>query len=161
MLRVLRALGPVDADSFDERLRLQKLAYLVQEIGGGPFVYYWGMRGPSSPAFAELIAGEEEGDGKQGGGAVEAEPSEDEEELARRVRTLVGGRVDDPLEAELYASVWYLTPTRRLSDWERESIRESMRRAKPHFAKERVGQVLGEIEAFRAANGLGPQDRTR
>ena len=54
VLRVLRTFGPLAVDSFDSRLRLQMLAYLIQEIGGrGPYVHHWVMRGPYSPALTE------------------------------------------------------------------------------------------------------------
>ena len=154
VLRVLRSFGPLTMDGFDDRLRLQKIAYLIQEIGGGgPFVYHWYIRGPYSPALTqELFASVEDGEAE-----LEA-LSDGEEDLAQQVRSLVGD-VDDPLEAELYASVWFLTPTRRLSDSDRTSIRESMRRTKPHFAEERVSQVLGTIESFRVENGMVSQGR--
>ena len=151
VLRVLRSLGPVDMSDFDGRLRLQKLAYLIQEIGGGggPFVYQWYVRGPYSPALTEELL------------STSAVPdtalSDGEMNLAQQVRSLVGGKVDDPLEAELYASLWYLTPTRRLSEPDRESIRESMRRAKPHFTGDQVRKALDTIETFRAENGMVPQ----
>ena len=155
VLRVLRSFGPVRMDNFDDRLRQQKLAYLIQEIGGGgPFVYHWDIRGPYSPALTQELFASEGG----GGEAPEVALLDGEAGVAQRVRSLVGDAgVDDPLEAELYASVWYLTPSRKLSDSDKTSIMETMRRTKPHFAGERVGQVLGDIESFRAENGMVPQ----
>lgn len=150
---MLRTFGPLDTDSFDSRLRLQMLAYLIQEIGGGgPYVHHWAMRGPYSAGLTEDLDDSKE----RGGGDPAADISDGDRELAQRVRSLVGD-VDDPLESELYASVWFLAPARRLSDSERAHIRESMRRAKPHFAKERVGAALGAIEAFRAGSGAARQ----
>ena len=148
-MRVLQSLGPIDMSGFDGRLRLQKLAYLIQEVGGGgPFVYQWHVRGPYSPTLTEELLSS----------AVPSMAlSDDERKLAQQVRFLVGGKVDDPLEAELYASLWYLTPTRKLSEPDRVSIRESMRRAKPHFTEERVSKALDTIESFRAENGIVPQ----
>lgn len=152
-MRTLLYFGPVSMDSFDDRLRIQKLAYLIQEVGGGgPFVYQWYMRGPDSPALMQELyscAG--------GGGQLESTPSDGERALAQRVRSLVGSGVDDPLELELYASVWYLTPPRRLSESDRTSIRESMRRTKPHFGEGRVREALDRIETFRVENGLVPR----
>ena len=114
-------------------------------------MHHWVIRGPYSPALTEDLD-----DGREKGGGDPVKLSDSDRELARRVRSLVGD-VDDPLEAELYASVWFLAPTRRLSDSDRAHIRETMRRAKPHFAKERVGAALGAIEAFRAGSGAAPQ----
>ena len=155
ILRTLRSFGPINMDDFDDRLRTQKLAYLIQEVGGsdGPFVYQWYIRGPYSSALTQEIFSCEEGGGQPGAAAL----SGDERALAQRVRSLVGDRVDDPLELELYASVWYLTPTRRLSESDRISIRESMRRTKPHFDERQVREALDRIETFRVENGLAPR----
>lgn len=153
VLRTLQSFGPISMDGFDDRLRMQKLAYLVQEVGGGgPFVYQWYIRGPYSPALTQELfscAG--------AGGQPEAAPSNGELALAQRVRSLVGDGIGDPMELELYASVWYLTPPRRLSESDRTSIRESMRRAKPHFGEGQVRDALDRIESFRAENGMIPQ----
>lgn len=62
----------------------------------------------------------------------------------------MGGKMDDPLELELYASVWYLTPKRRLLKRDRASIATTMLRTKPYFTKEQVVNTLSEIEAFRS-----------
>ena len=155
VLRTLRSFGPINMDNFDDRLKMQKLAYLIQEVGGGggPFVYQWYIRGPYSPALTQELFSCEEGGGQPGAAAL----SGDERALAQRVRSLVGDGVDDPLELELYASVWYLTPSRRLSKSDRMSIRESMRRAKPHFDERQVREALDRIEAFRVENGLAPR----
>ena len=149
VLRTLLSFGPVSMGSFDERLRMQKLAYLIQEVGGGgPFVYQWYIRGPYSPALTqELFTCAEDG-------APPEAPSDGELALAQRVRSLMGSGISNPMELELYASVWYLTPSRKLSESDRASIRESMRRTKPHFDEGQVRKALDRIESFRAENRM-------
>ena len=97
ILRTLRSFGPINMDDFDDRLRTQKLAYLIQEVGGsdGPFVYQWYIRGPYSSALTQEIFSCEEGGGQPGAAAL----SGDERALAQRVRSLMGDRVDDPARA--------------------------------------------------------------
>lgn len=69
------------------------------------------------------------------------------------MRSLVHRKTDDPLELELYASLWYLTPERRLSEGERKSIATTMRHTKPHFTEKQVADAMAEIEAFRRGGG--------
>ena len=55
-LRILRHMGPVSIDRLDDRICLQKLAFLIQEMGGGgPFAYHWYIRGPHSPSLTDML----------------------------------------------------------------------------------------------------------
>lgn len=145
-LGILESFGPIRLDDFDDRLRMQKLAFLIQEVGGyHDFGYYWHIRGPYSPELTRALFSERENEDAPGGGPL----AEEDRRLASRVRSLVHDKVDDPLELELYASVWYLTPERDLPESDRKSIVETMRCSKPHFSKEQVTTTLADIEAFR------------
>ena len=145
-LRVLQSFGPVDLDEFDGRLRAQKLAFLIQEIGGEDgFAYHWHARGPYSPALTRVLFA---GDGRKEEPAASLALSDLERRLADRIRSLVGEGIDDPLQLELYASVWYLTPARKLSDKDRRSIVDTMLHTKPHFGEPQVRATLSKIEKF-------------
>lgn len=145
-LRVLESLCPIDMGRFDDRLRMQKLAFLIQEVGGrSDFAYYWYVRGPYSPALTQALFTEREEPKPKGGPGL----SDQEQELADKVRSLVHGKIGDPFELELYASVWYLAPKRRLLKRDRASIATTMKRTKPYFTEEQVANTLSEIEAFR------------
>ena len=139
-------MGPISIDRFGERLRLQKLAFLIQEMGtGGPFAYYWYIRGPYSPSLTQMLySGDELG-------AYEDAPELTASEMgvARKVQALMGDDVDSPLRLELYASVWYLAPDRVLSDEDRRSITGRMKEEKPHFDTPDVEDALARIEKFR------------
>lgn len=145
-LRILRNLGPISIDSFDGRLRLQKLAFLIQEMGtGGPFAYYWYIRGPYSPSLTQMLySGDELG-------AYEDVPelTVSERGTARKVQALMGNDIDDPSRLELYASVLYLAPDRPLSEEDKSSIVGRMQKEKPHFDPGDVEAALARIEMFR------------
>lgn len=145
-LNILESFGPIAIDEFDDRFRMQKLAFLIQEVGDyHSFGYYWQGRGPHSPALARELLFRRENDDPPGRGPL----AEEDQRLASRVRSLVHGKIDDPLALELYASVWYLTPEGDLVEGDRKSIIETMRCAKPHFTREQVAAALAEIEEFR------------
>lgn len=145
-LRVLESLCPIRLDRFDDRLRMQKLAFLIQEVGGySDFTYYWYVRGPYSPALTQALFSEREAPGRKDSPAL----SDAEQTLADDVRSLVGGKTDDPLKLELYASVWYLTPKRKLSSGDRKSIETTMKHTKPHFKEKQVADAMATIRAFR------------
>ena len=148
-LRILKSLGPISLDQFDDRLRMQKLVFLIQAVGGYHcFAYYWHIRGPSSPELTRVLFSERGNDDAPDGGRL----GESDRDLGRRVKSLVHGKIDDPMELELYASVWYLTPDGDLPERDRKSIIDTMWCAKPHFTKERVAATLAEIEAFRRSS---------
>lgn len=145
-LRILRNLGPVSIDSFDGRLRLQKLAFLIQELGtGGPFAYYWYIRGPYSPSLTQMLYSGDE----LGAYEVVPELTASERGTARKVQALLGNGIDDPSRLELYASVWYLAPDRPLSEEDKKSIVGRMEEEKPHFGPGDVEAALARIEMFR------------
>ena len=62
---------------------------------------------------------------------------------------LMGNDVDNPLQLELYASVWYLAPDRVLSNEDRQSIVNRMEEEKPRFDTQDVKAALARIEKFR------------
>ena len=145
-LRILRHMGPISIDHFDDRLRLQKLAFLIQEMGdGGPFAYHWYIRGPYSPSLTHMLySGDELG-------AYEDAPELTAPELgiARKVQAFMGSSMGDPLQLELYASVWYLAPDRVLSEEDKQLIVDRMDKEKPHFGSGAVMSALARIEKFR------------
>ena len=148
VLRILRYLGPIAPDRFHDRLRLQRLAFLIQEMGGGgprPFSYYWYIRGPFSPLLTQMLySGDEVG-------AYEDAPELTAAELmtARKVQALMGNDMDDIRQLELYASVSYLAPHRPLSEDDKASIISRMESDKPHYKTEDVRAALDRIEVFR------------
>ena len=145
-LNILESFGPIRIDEFDDRIRMHKLAFLIQEVGDYHiFGYYWHGRGPHSPALAREMCFWCDYNDPPGRAPI----TEEDRRIADRVRSLVHGRIDDPLTLELYAAVWFITPKAGLDEGDRESIIETMRCAKPHFKKEQVAAALAEIEEFR------------
>lgn len=145
-LRIVRHMGPINIDHLDDRICLQKLAFLIQEMGGGgPFAYHWYIREPHSPSLTDMLySGDELG-------AYEDDPELTASELgiARKVQAFVGGSMGDPMQLELYASVWYLAPDRALTGEDKRLIVDRMDREKPHFGGKAVMDALARIEKFR------------
>ena len=146
VLRILRSFGPISLSTFDDRLRLQKLAYLAQELGaGGRYFYSWYVRGPySSPLTDALFMGDELG-------KFSSKPTlrEDESRVASRLRSLMGRYVHKPLKLELFASIWYLLPSRRILAGDRKEVLETMCRTKPHFGEREIESALETIVDFK------------
>ncbi len=147
VLRILRNLGPIKLDEFDDRLRLQKQAYLIQEIGATTkYTYSWYVHGPySSSLTSALFLGDKIGkfDSKD-------KLRDGESRIVSRLKELLGRRISDPRQLELFASVWYLLPTsRRVSKDDREGIMTVMNREKPQFTSTRVRSALDTILGFK------------
>ncbi len=146
VLRILRSLGPISMSIFYDRLRLQKLAYLAQELGAGPrYSYSWYVHGPySSPLTSALFLGEELG-------KFSSKPilTADESAVVSRLKSLLGKKISDPSKLELFASIWYLLPSKRVSSDDRETVLEVMCKEKPYFTRRSVESALAAILNFR------------
>lgn len=55
-MRIVNSFGYVSLEEFEDRLRLQKLGYLAQELGAsGGFMFSWYHRGPYSPTLTRAV----------------------------------------------------------------------------------------------------------
>ena len=147
ILRILRSLGPIHLDAFSARLKLQKLAYLAQEMGaGGKYSYSWYVHGPySSSLTSVLYLGDELG-------KFDSEPNltEGEVEIVSKLKQLLEENISKPSKLELFASVWYLLPTTRVaSKKDQDTIIKIMHKKKPHFKDSDVRNALETILNFR------------
>ena len=145
--RIARDLcGRSALDSFDGRHRLQKTAYLAQALGAaGGFTYSWCQRGPYSPSLAKMLH-----DARRVG-QMDARPplSDREVGIVNSLKDLLGPRIADMLALELYASVWYLLPRRRISQVDKERAVTAMANEKPHFGEDEVRECIKAILPFR------------
>lgn len=149
VLRILQSLGPINMSTFDNRLRLQKLAYLAQELGAGnSYLYSWYVRGPySSPLTSALFLGED-----LGKFSFKPKLTKKESRVVSRLKSLMGKGIANPLRLELFASIWYLLPRGRISKKGLDEILEIMCREKPHFERNEVKSALKAIVDFRKSN---------
>ena len=146
VLRILRSLGPINLSAFNDRLRLQKLAYLAQELGAGDkYFYSWYMRGPySSPLASALFLGDEHD-------KFIAEPhlTEDESKTVSLLKSLMGKKITKPLKLELFASIWYLLPPNTPTKEDKDIVLDVMCKEKPHFKRPKVKSALETILDFK------------
>src|SRR2546428_7960302 len=93
VIRVLRSLGPINLDYFNDRLKLQKLGYLAQEFGAkGGFPYSWYIRGPYSSSLAGVLFMGVEVDAFRNGVSLSGE----ELEVVNKMQRLLGIRINNP-----------------------------------------------------------------
>ena len=146
VLRIMRSFGPISLSNFDDRLRLQKLAYLAQELGAGnKYPYSWYVRGPySSYLTSALFLGDEMD-------KFSSNPTltKNESKVASQLKSLMGGDICKPLKLELFASIWYLLPSRKISKEDQKAVLEIMCREKPYFKKSEVKSTLKTIIDFK------------
>ena len=146
VLRIVRSLGSINLSTFDDRLRLQKLAYLAQELGAGDkYFYSWYVRGPySSPLTSALFLGDEQD-------KFISKPSltKNESRIVSLLESLMGKEITKPLKLELFASIWYLLPSRRSSKEDQEAVLDIMCKEKPHFQRSEVKTALKAILDFK------------
>lgn len=145
LIRVLRGMGEINLDRFNNRLRLQKLGFLAQEMGvNGGFPFSWYIRGPySSSLTSVLFIGEE----------VEAfnEPiqlTDQEQNVVNNLQQLLRDSIDDSRNLELFASVWYLMSSHPTTD-ELERVVEIMNEEKPKYSDNEVAGAFRRIIEFR------------
>ena len=145
LIRVLRGMGEINLDRFNNRLRLQKLGFLAQEMGvNGGFPFSWYIRGPySSSLTSVLFIGEE----------VEAfnEPiqlTDQEQNVVNNLQQLLRDSLDDSRTLELFASVWYLMSSHPTTD-ELERVVEIMNEEKPKYSDNEVAGAFRRIIEFR------------
>lgn len=146
VIRILRSLGPVNLDYFNDRLRLQKLGYLAQEFGARDgFPYSWYIRGPYSSSLAGVLFMGVEVDALRN----EVTLIQEEQEVVNRLQRLLGNRIDDPDTLELYASVMYLMPDRELTENDILRIIVIMDVEKPQYTEQQVRETIRQIKSLR------------
>lgn len=145
-IRILNSFCDVSMNEFDNRLKLQKIAFLAQKLGAvGGFTFSWYKRGPYSPSLTQaLFQCEQVG---QLGKKQQLKPHE--EKIIEQIIKLTGKNgVDDPKILELHASVWYLIP-----DWQDppniEHVISVMSSEKPAYSQAEVSQAISNVLKFR------------
>ena len=105
LVRVMKFFGKeIDMCSYDDRLILQKLVYILQ-CKGVAFDYFfgWYIRGPYSSALAAdgYFIGEEKHHKEAGISSIE-------ESIVKRTKDLLGGSITDSKKMEIIASLLFL-----------------------------------------------------
>ena len=150
-LRTLRGFGNVSVDTFNDRLRLQKLAYLIQEIGRyNSVAHSWYIRGPYSPSLTSMLYLGDEVD------VFKETPqlSDNDHTLINQINELLDGKSNDPKYLELFASVWFLMPNKKISPANEQLVLDVMQQEKPHFSIEQVKNTIKKIDQFKQTHNL-------
>ena len=146
LLKVIRNIAPIKMSGFNDRMYMQKLAYLVQEMGiSGAHNFSWYARGPYSPTMTKQLFHHLES-----GTYAEVPPMNTAETTVHdKMHELLGDRINEPLTLELFASLWYLMPRAKISGSQQVDIIKIMYRDKPHFSRDEINRALSIIIAFR------------
>jgi|APSaa5957512535_1039671.scaffolds.fasta_scaffold21076_2 uncharacterized protein YwgA len=147
ILKILRNFGEINLDQFNDRLRLQKLAYLAQNLGAADeYPFSWYIHGPySSSLTSVLFEGEELGVFDD-----EVSLNAKEKHIVKNMENLLEENTCDPSTLELYASIWYLAPNRKLSEADKKHVTDLMIKEKPHFNEAQIKSALKKIISFRS-----------
>jgi len=151
VLKILQSLGNISMDTFSERLRLQKMAYLSQQLhsdGGFFFTYY--HYGPYSTSLTKLLyKGVETNSFSE-----QIELTEQEAETIRQINELVGDQIGNPFSLELFSTIWYLLPSRETTNTEQEETIQKITETKPRFDPVQVRETMNRIIEYRQHHGF-------
>lgn len=146
VLKILSSIRPISMSTFNDRLRLQKLGYLAQELGAGDTYYYsWYAHGPySSPLTTALFTGVKEN-------LFTPKPTltNNESKVISLLKSLLGRNISNASNLELFASIWYLLPFNKITEKDKEWVLEVMCKEKPHFTRQKVKETMAIILDFR------------
>lgn len=151
VLRIISNVSDIRLDHFNDRMHLQKLGFLVQQIHHEhPYDFSWYVRGPYSSGLASSLFLHEERETFKDPPKL----SEKEQYTKDKISELLGKNVQNPYSLELYASIWYLMSGKRVSSREKEEIVRIIHKEKPHFQQKNIEQVLEKISKFRQKHSL-------
>ncbi|MCB1098190.1 MAG: hypothetical protein KDN22_21645 [Verrucomicrobiae bacterium] len=136
----------LEIDTFDNRLALQKLVYLLKH--GGIHLGYsfgWYLRGPYSPSLTEdafnLVAEQKAGSADLAGWAFDEASARRAQSLAKLWENIPEIRL--PRHLELLASVHYVLDNRWLpGDADPATISETLKKYNKEFSPDEVSSAL-------------------
>lgn len=146
IIRIANALASVSIDDFDNRLKLQKIGFLAQELGADTgFTFNWYRRGPYSPSLTRMLYSAEELGALK---LAKLELNASEKRIVTALKDLLGNNIENPRALELIASVWYLLPRPLPSGREVDQILELLLEHKPQFTREELREALQKVLRF-------------
>jgi hypothetical protein len=148
VIRFLNAFTEVSLENFEDRLRLQKLIYLAREIGFEcGFAFSWYVHGPYSPSLTRvLFTADEMGELS----LDDAKLTKREESIVSNLKQLLGDKINDARQLELFASVWYVLPEGDLSSGSKSQIIGFLKKEKPRFQRAEFEDAIKKIQKFRS-----------
>lgn len=146
VLKILQSIDDISMDSFKNRLRYQKIAYLSQQLNSDDdftFTYY--QHGPYSPRLTKLLYKGTE----MNAFSNTVKLSEQEDKTIKLIIELMGDQFEDNSALELFATVWYLLPLNQTAKWRQEEVIEIISKTKPKFEREQIQAAMDRILEFR------------
>jgi len=129
-------------DSFSDRIRVQKVVYLLKQFGADfKFGYTWYIRGPYSPSLTRTLFNPTEGEFRTNG-PLTAE----ELRIVNDMRNFLGGDFYSAERMELIASVIYLIkhgPADGLTS--KGKIVKFLREQKPQYLTDQIDEVWHRV----------------
>jgi len=144
ILSLLRTLlgREINMKDFEDRLLLQKLVYILQNIGiNSDYYFSWYVRGPYSCGLAN-----EAFDFCKSGDKLEVlVPNPEERKASDIMKNLFSGELDNPHMMESYASLLFFVVNDQVSINDTKTLHSKMRLLKPWFSEEEVDVGIDKI----------------
>ena len=144
-LQILNSLLDVSLDTLPNRIKLQKLGYLAQQIGSfARFTFSWYTYGPYSSSLADdLYKAEETGFFER-----KSKLSKSEKHVADTLKKFLGTDFNDPYKLMLHACVWYLLPNKITKD-DKIRVADVMLAEMRGYTKSNITKSINKIIKFR------------
>lgn len=147
LCKILDLLGfdGIDMTDFDNRLKYQKLMFLVQNYGLSlGYGYNWYVRGPYSPSLTQnLFKIQNNSQIFKSGKTLTLQNEEAIVKRIRDIRTLLGKDIEDPIFLEVLASLVYLKKSSIRKDC--SSLQERLLMLKPRLRQTTgIDNMLGK-----------------
>jgi hypothetical protein len=150
VILLLNSLTKPSIQSFNDRMKLQKLVFLARQVGFDTgFSFSWYIHGPYSPSLTNFLYTANDV------GILDTAPTIPEDEKRRLdasvilLRRLLGDDLNKPKVLELIASVWYFLPQGPVSRERKESLAKMLHQVKPDFSVEEYAAATDRILEFR------------
>lgn len=146
-LNILNALTNMTLDDFDNRLRLQKLTFILKRMGLNlGYSFNWYHRGPYSPSLTQQLFSTRDDDRL----VIDAPVlSEGDSRYVRMVQEFLGDEIDNASRLELIASTWFFIRHSGYSSDEREKIIDEVYSRKSSlFTRAEIESAFDRIISF-------------
>lgn len=134
----------LDMKEYENRLRLQKIVYLLQTAGLklGDYQFYWYIRGPYSPALTKYIFESLERPAETHKNAGQGTT---EKKVVETLKAALKDELRDVKKLELLGSLVFIRNDENIRD--KTELLERMYSRKPWYPKEEIAAQIEKIEA--------------
>jgi len=143
VMAYLRPLGLTNMDTFEGRVSIQKMVYILRQYGADlKFGYSWYAHGPYSPDLTKTLFNPSPGEK-----VVVKEPTNEQLVIMNDVRNFLGSDFFSVDALELIASLIYLINNGREEGLTSKSkVNDFLKNKKPHFSNEEIEAAWEKIQ---------------